>query len=375
MRMIDNARQYMIFDHPFFSTVLLNMRAVETKDIPTMATDGKTLFYNETFAESLTLHECVGVLIHEVMHVVLMHHIRLRHLSDGFSVDPKAIAKKWNYATDYAINGELLDNNVGVVLPKGGLHDTKYAGYTAEQIYDMLPDDPSSGGGGGPQPNLFGDVMPAPGDLNAAEVDTTTIVMQAAAAAKMAGKMPGFMQSTVDALVAPRNNWRETLRRFVSSAKTSGYNWTRPNRRFTTSNVFLPSFGAKGIPALNCIVDTSGSVSQRAFRQFISEVNAATESYGIDDVITVMCDAQVQAVHHTSINDGDVIFGRAGHGGTDMNPAFEELAKYRPAPTILFSDMEFYIPVDPVDVPVLCCRWGTAAAPVWAQAVIDVTED
>ena len=375
MRMMDAARQYMIFDHPFFSTVLLNMRAVETKDIPTMATDGKTLFYNETFVESLTLHECVGVLIHEVMHVVLMHHIRLRHLSDGFSVDPKAIAKKWNYATDYAINGELLDNNVGVVLPKGGLHDPKYAGYTAEQIYDMLPDDPGGGGGGGSAPNLFGDVMPAPGDLNAAEVDATTIVMQAAAAAKMAGKMPAFMKSTIDALVAPRNNWRETLRRFVSSAKTSGYNWTRPNRRFTTSNVFLPSFVAKGIPALNCIVDTSGSVSQRAFQQFISEVNAATESYGIDDVITVMCDAQVQAVHITSINDGDVIFGRAGHGGTDMNPAFEELAKYRPAPTILFSDMEFYIPVDPVDVPVLCCRWGTAAAPVWAQAVIDVTED
>ena len=119
----------------------------------------------------------------------------------------------------------------------------------------------------------------------------------------------------------------------------------------------------------------SRTVSQRAFQQFISEVNAATESYGIDDVITVMCDAQVQAIHHTSINDGDVVFGRSGHGGTDMNPAFAALADFRPAPTILFSDMEFYVEVAPSDMPVLCCRWGTYPAPDWADMVIDVTED
>jgi predicted metal-dependent peptidase len=75
--------------------------------------------------------------MHELLHVVFLHFARMEGRDH----------KKWNYATDYAIN--LLLNNKEVTstlvlkMPKGGLLDPKYRNMSAEQIYDTNPTNPN----------------------------------------------------------------------------------------------------------------------------------------------------------------------------------------------------------------------------------------
>lgn len=128
----------------FFSKLLMSIDLIEDWSIRTMCTNGIHIRYNPRFTLGLTLAECVFVLMHEMMHIVFLHFARMK------GRDPK----KWNYATDYAINILLNDktvsdnfkNNSGAIvlkMPEGGLLNEKYRGLSAEKIYDMDPKNPN----------------------------------------------------------------------------------------------------------------------------------------------------------------------------------------------------------------------------------------
>lgn len=123
---ITRARSLLIVTQPFFGCLALHLEPVERRDIEAMATDGRALFFNPDFVESLSEPELVGVIAHEVMHCALGHHARLqnRDLPD------------FNRAADYAINPMVLA--AGLQLPKGVLIDAAYAGLGAEEIYSIL---------------------------------------------------------------------------------------------------------------------------------------------------------------------------------------------------------------------------------------------
>ena len=62
--------------HAFYGAVLVKMKIIEKNSIPTFATDGRDIFYNREFAESLDFEPLKGVVVHEVGHRFLMHHVR-----------------------------------------------------------------------------------------------------------------------------------------------------------------------------------------------------------------------------------------------------------------------------------------------------------
>lgn len=77
------AKAKLVLNHPFFASLVLGMN-IEEKDAeffafapsPTMATDGKNIYYFKEFVESLTVNQVVGVLAHEGCHVGFLHHTR-----------------------------------------------------------------------------------------------------------------------------------------------------------------------------------------------------------------------------------------------------------------------------------------------------------
>jgi predicted metal-dependent peptidase len=123
---IQKARTSLILDHPFFGSLLFRLKGRECRSIPTMATDGVSLFYNPGFVETLNSATLSGTLAHEVMHPALHHHVRRS------GRDPK----RWNQACDFAINPLLVD--AGLSLPEGVLIDDRFRGMSAEQIYNLL---------------------------------------------------------------------------------------------------------------------------------------------------------------------------------------------------------------------------------------------
>jgi len=59
---IQKARTSFILDHPFFGSLLFRLKGHECRSIPTMATDGVSLYYNPDFVETLNAATLAGKL-------------------------------------------------------------------------------------------------------------------------------------------------------------------------------------------------------------------------------------------------------------------------------------------------------------------------
>jgi hypothetical protein len=97
--LMGRAKAALILEQPFFASLICSMPLIEDTNgdilqIPTMGTDGKTVWYNPEFTEKLSPDEVKFVLCHEVMHSVYAHMYRRG------SRDPR----RWNMAGDYVIN-------------------------------------------------------------------------------------------------------------------------------------------------------------------------------------------------------------------------------------------------------------------------------
>jgi predicted metal-dependent peptidase len=117
------ARAELIASRVFYGTLVANVMPKPTRAVPTMATDGKTHFYNPEFVATLTQKQLLGVQAHETEHDA-RHHSSRRGFRDH---------QEWNICCDLAINGDLLSE--GFELPEGRLFDPKYQGMSAEDIY------------------------------------------------------------------------------------------------------------------------------------------------------------------------------------------------------------------------------------------------
>ena len=107
-------------DTAFFTTVLFSLKLIWDWDIPTAATDGTTIKVSPNFFMTLTPDERVFLLVHEAMHVALLHMLRLGDRNH----------KKWNIACDHYINLMLIERNFK--MPRNGIADPQYKGLSAD---------------------------------------------------------------------------------------------------------------------------------------------------------------------------------------------------------------------------------------------------
>ena len=103
---IERCAAQLVLKYPWWASLYLNLVRVETYSEETMATDGTHLFYNPDFTMTLTDKECLGVLLHEVGHVALLHCFRRKYREP----------LRWNIACDKAVNAILVASNIA--LPK-----------------------------------------------------------------------------------------------------------------------------------------------------------------------------------------------------------------------------------------------------------------
>lgn len=319
MNKLTKAKVQMIVSAPFFATIALSLEYVEDKSIPTACTDGKTIFYNPDFIESLTKEEIVGLLIHEVLHIANLHHLRLQNR------DPE----RFNVAADYTIN-EII-TQAGYSLPKGGLLDPKYSNMSAEDIYNQLPADVK-------KPN-YGEFKQGNSNPKEEEQRVKVLVAKAAAVAKQQGKLPSALNRLVEQTLENKVNWREVLARFLTDTIVSDYKWTRPNKRYLPT--YLPSMDT--IPVLGeivLIVDTSGSINQKLLNEFSAEVSDVCRNMS-KDLMVMYVDAAVQSIQIFEPEDHIVLKPKGG-GGTDFVPGFKYLESkdIEPACLIYFTDGE-----------------------------------
>jgi predicted metal-dependent peptidase len=356
---IRKARAGLVLDQPFFGSLALRMEIKDAgNQIPTIGTDGVMMVYNPEFIKSLTALELKGVLCHEVMHVVLLHHLRRE------GRDPEL----WNIAADYAINPILTDADF--TLTKGCLLEDRFRDKSADEIYKiLLKEQPPKqkqpqGGGTNSDPGGCGQVMDYPGQPSEAEKTKAEqmvkmAVIQAAKQAEARGTLPGSIKRVVGELTNPVICWRSLLRRFIQETSRNDFTWSRPNRRFLGHGIYLPSLRSDELKPVCLAIDTSGSIDNQTLNDFASELNSILEEY--ESKISVLyCDTMINKAEEYSRDDLPLHLKPVGGGGTSFIPPFKWIEKHNKdiACMIYFTDLQCNDFPDQPSYPVLWMQHG-----------------
>lgn len=363
MDRLTKERINLIAKHPFYGTLALKLKMTQMDDAmtawflsnnlrPTMAVDGRTLFFSDEFVQNTPPKLLLSAVAHEVTHCVLTHMTR-RGSRDHM---------KWLRATDYATNGLLRRS--GFELSENWLYNEKYdASWSAEMIYNDLPDDNSEE----PQDYI---VDAKESEDPALTHEWEVAVQQAAFAAKQAGKLPADLERFVKEMTAPKIDWRTQLRRFITETSKSDYSWQRPNKFLLPMGIIMPGLYSQHMNKLVTIIDDSGSINQNILNVFGSEVGMSREASRPKETYIISCDARVN--HVDKLDEFDEfkleLIRTHGGGGTDFRPPFKwmEAEGVTPSCAIYLTDGYGPFPEHAPNYPVMWCI-TTDVVPPWGE--------
>ena len=149
----------------------------------------------------------------------------------------------------------------------------------------------------------------------------------------------------LDDVMQSRIDWREVLREFVSTtcAGNDYSTWRRPNRRYISSGIYLPSGISETVGELVIAIDTSGSIGGRELSQFLGEVTAIAKAVKPQAVRLLYWDTEVcRAEYYAQDQLDDIVKSTkpAGGGGTMVEcvPEYLREKQIKPQAAIILTD-------------------------------------
>ena len=309
-------------------------------NIPTARTNGRDVDYGRGFVDSLNDSELRGVILHEAKHKMYRHLLTWKHL---FKQNPD----KCNRACDYVINLEILEESKKsdgfIKLPSIALIDDKYKGLNSYEVFQLLPDNPSGGGGNTLDEHDWDSAQNFSDNEKkelAKEIDSA--IRQGAI---LAGKVGGSLNRSFDDLMSAKVNWKDALAEFVSSI-CSGKDestWKKPNRRWLQNDIYMHSTYSISIGRVLVAIDTSGSIYGSVLNRFISEVVNIMENVNPEMVDLIYWDSDVANHEVYGLNESDKMKSSTrpkGGGGTSPSCITKYMNKHniKPECAIVLTD-------------------------------------
>ncbi len=385
------ARTRLILDKPFLGALVLRLPLVAAGAwCRTTATDARKLYYNAQWIGDLSAAQVQFALAHEALHCALGH----------FARRGQRVQRKWDLACDLAVNPLLMDE--GLTPPAEAQVLDLYRGMAAEEIYPCIDDSmdndtldehawddqggeggqgasSEAGGGQAGKSGGAGDGSEGPPQpLSAAEKEKLQQQWQrhlaaAAQRAREAGKLSAVLARLTDKTLATQVSWRSALAQYLSQVAHDDYMWQRPSRRTgeVGSEAIFPSLRSHAGDI--CVaLDTSGSIGETDFAQFVGELNALKGALPLR-ITLLACDAALaEGMPWICEPWEEFRLPRqfAGGGGTAFTPVFDwiERSGWRPDALVYFTDAEGQFPQAPPDFPVLWLVKGKAPVP-WGRRV------
>ena len=122
----ESIKRRLLIKYPFFGSIIAYSNFIAESAVKTVGTDGKNIYYNPNFIESITDEEQLFIFVHEICHIAF------DHISRRKGKDPKL----WNTATDSVVNAFLKHDGLPIVA--GAVDISEAINYDAEEMYKKL---------------------------------------------------------------------------------------------------------------------------------------------------------------------------------------------------------------------------------------------
>ncbi|MCX7711275.1 MAG: VWA-like domain-containing protein [Clostridia bacterium] len=341
---IQEVIMHLLLKQPFYGYIAASVTPVESDEIPTVRmtmTPAVKLIYNRGWYESLPEEHAIGTIIHELLHLVLLHPYRKgsreRHL--------------WVIACDLAVNEHIHPR----MLPPEAITVDKISEEikenlprlkSAEAYYDILSNSENQVSFNENDKEIKV-VLRSGQELkanNSTEGDSSEINKSAVKCvlselidqAEAEGEIPGEINGFINELYKVNEvNWRNVLKRFLSG---KGKVVTRKTCK-KVSKRFEDLPGNKRSVGVNALlaVDESGSISDKQVMKFYNELLSVKKITGANLSVTRFDTECTQPVAlEKYIRDKQ----RVKNGGTDFRPVFELADRIKTHLLIIFTDGE-----------------------------------
>ena len=314
----------------FFGSLMLFAQIEKSKNLPTAATDGRKIFFNEEFLNSLSSQEQNALMLHEVLHMALLHVTRRQ------SRDPHI----WNIAADIVVN-DLIERNTSFPLPEGAIIDNRFQDKSVEYIYEALLKskkkyklvitdilEPSNANSDESKKDS-NDVMEPLSQEETDEIesfwkDKMEILKNSSEHQLSNGKgsLPAGIEQEISTILEPEVDWRHALWKYVGKTPAD---FDDLDRRFIHKGLYLESLLTEAVEVSVCI-DTSGSVSDELLKQFAGELKGILRSYPNVKCSLFFADTNLAGPYE--IDRIEQMPKAVGRGGTSFVPFFDYLKKH-----------------------------------------------
>ena len=314
----------------FFGSLMLFAQIEKSKNLPTAATDGRKIFFNEDFLNSLSSKEQNALMLHEVLHMALLHVTRRQ------SRDPHI----WNIAADIVVNN-LIERNTSFPLPEGAITDNRFQDKSVEYIYEALLKSKKK------YKLVISDIL-QPSNVNSEESkkDSNDVIVPLSQEEideiesfwkdKMEilkntsehqlsngkGSLPAGIEQEISTILEPEVDWRHALWKYVGKTPAD---FDDLDRRFIYKGLYLESLLTEAVEVSVCI-DTSGSVSDELLKQFAGELKGILRSYPNVKCSLFFADTNLAGPYE--IDRIEQMPKAVGRGGTSFVPFFDYLKKH-----------------------------------------------
>jgi predicted metal-dependent peptidase len=382
------ARTILSRKHPYVAAILWSVSFKPMPGIGTLGVDKHwRCIYDPAVLQKWTQEEIVGVVFHEINHLIRDHPMRSEAIvgldpsikPENLSDEIKNNLMVMNLAEDAEINPDLL--KCGFKLPGEPMLPSAIPakdGLLAEEYYRLFPPkrlNKTTGIGHGKcgscagNPNSGEEDAPAKGQgisKGEQELIKRSVAKEIEQAGKTRGDIPAGLQRWADALLHPQVKWSKELasvvrRSIIEVMGKQDYTYKRPSRKAGCLGQQIITPGTKAFtPNVAMIIDTSGSMGTEDLQKAIAECKGVLRAlggsgYGITE-IAVDCAVTVKKKVRTV---GQV--NLAGGGGTDMRIGLRAAEELKPIPHVVVVVTDGYTP------------WPTEASPF--KTIVVLTQE
>ena len=355
-----------------YSGILACGKVKVNDDVSTAATNGWDVYYNPDFIEQYMKPdpELRFLILHEAQHKAYRHLQVWRALHDEN-------AQLANIAADHFVNLSLVDMDAGegfIKMPSVGVQpDPKYRGWSVKQIFEDLKANGEGQGQGDGEGMDEHDWENATSGDPAKEQERANEIQRAIRQGeivrrKMAGKGAGDRDGVFGDLLQPKIDWKKVLREFITEtcAGRDESSWRKPNRRFLSYDVYMPSMVGTTMTELVIGFDTSGSIfGGNEMTMFVSEIKQIIEDIKPTKVHVIYWDTEVAG--HQTFEEGQFAvqdLKPKGGGGTDGSVLFKYLKEKNLTPQAIVQFTDGYVgDWGNTDVPTLWAVSSDLVAP------------